>query len=296
MINRRRNSQSRKVLSIVFPLIVVALTVCGFLFRDKLTALWQVKFGGKDIELPSGKQEISPEWEVPGVQENKQPEVLPQTPTPGETGTSEIEMQPEENVPEETTVPALSDAERNIAEIVGDISDSPLWKQLLGMERPLLMFVRMLDDVSHGERPMFSLGFLRKEERFEASGKNISQATAARYASLVNMIAAADMNRAAKVYLHLEPALQEAYKELGYTDGHVRELLSGAVRQILEVPVLSEDAQLVSRGTPGLYSWAEESLESLTPVQKLFLRLGRENCATVRRQVEAFGDAVGLWE
>lgn len=287
-------SKKSNVYAIVLPLLVAVLVPLIF-FRARILNWWNERYN------PAAVQQVSED--IPEEDYLEFPDEYP------DSLRSDPETPPESNVPETVEVPqspapekelTLREAEGQLEELCGSWSNHSYWSTLLHYTRPLLAFVRLLDDVSQGQRPLAVLGNIRNPEPFTgargADGRlTASESSLARYNFVVEMIDGLDMQRAGKMFIRLEPALNEAYHELGYQDGSVRMLLDGALRQILELPLLTSEPELVEVGGSGKYDWADPFLQGLNPVQKLFLRLGQKNVNILRRQAETFGKAAELW-
>jgi hypothetical protein len=70
-------------------------------------------------------------------------------------------------------------------------------------------------------------------------------------------------------------------------DGLVRR----ALQQVLAVPVVEGDVQVVPKGAG--YAFADPRLEALPPASKLLLRMGPETVGRVQALAREFGAATG---
>lgn len=106
-----------------------------------------------------------------------------------------------------------------------------------------------------------------------------------RFAPLVTMINGLDDRQLIDFYLKLRPLFQQAYLELGYPSGHVDDVVLKAMRVIQAVSLPSGDIHLLRPKV--LYQFADPTLEALSPLEKLFIRMGAENTKIVQQKVSA---------
>ena len=193
-------------------------------------------------------------------------------------------------------------AAQSLTALAAHLSSNPLWLKWLGQSDIIIRFVRLLDDVSQGDRPLAACDFLRSQQTFSAVRSEdgdtwtISPAAAARYDFAVDVFCSLDPDAVAKLYPRLEPALQEALAKLGYRDRQFRDVLTSACTAILGTPVVEADAPLVAIGKDSaVCHWQNPELEALTDAQKLFLRLGARNTARIRTHLQALAQALDLY-
>lgn len=105
----------------------------------------------------------------------------------------------------------------------------------------------------------------------------------ARYSPLVNLLAKADTAQVASLYRRYYPLLQQAYVDLGYPDGYFNDRLVEVIDHLLETPDVRGPIELTQPGM--FYEYADLALESRSAGQKLLIRMGPENAATVKRKL-----------
>lgn len=103
---------------------------------------------------------------------------------------------------------------------------------------------------------------------------------AARYAPLIGVLSSADPQRVMETYSRFYPLMQEAYVRLGYPDAYFNDRLIAVIDHLLAAPEPETPLRLVRPNV--LYQYADPELEALSAGQKLMLRMGRENAATVK--------------
>ena len=126
----------------------------------------------------------------------------------------------------------------------------------------------------------------------EAQERVIGAANAARYAGHVGLAEVVDMKRAATLYVRFYPLLQQAYRELGYPQGHFNDRLVAVIDHLLATPEIDGPIRLTQPKV--LYEFADPALESRSAGQKLLLRMGPANAARVKNRLREFRRGITL--
>lgn len=125
------------------------------------------------------------------------------------------------------------------------------------------------------------------EGRFIAEGPEdglvISPANHARYTPLVRLVGALDAAALAAAYQRHYPLLQEAYEELGYPGRQFHNRALEVIDHLLETPRVDGPIRLAQPHV--LYTFADPSLEALSPGQKVLLRIGPDNAGIIRAKL-----------
>ena len=187
-----------------------------------------------------------------------------------------------------------------LLEVSTSFSDSPVWAQLLAQTTPVTRIVKAIDAVANGQRPVDALDFLHVDTAFQAqknaNGNWVATAeTYARYQSAVDFLVGTPTEDIAKWFELAEPVLQQSCRQLGYQDKSIRDLIGEAIQTILDVPQFATDPVLVPTGTSGTYHFVDPVFEQLNDAQKLFVRLGPENCAKIQAKCRSIADALKLY-
>ena len=152
----------------------------------------------------------------------------------------------------------------------------------------------VLENASRGEVPRKFLQFLAPGGKFQVrragSRFQVNAQSYERYTPFVETLEQLEPGRAAKMFRMIEPLLGEAVTELGETGVSPRELAFDALGVALETPRV--DAQAVLRQPKVMYTYADDDLESLKPLQKQLLRMGPQNLQRIRVWLEDFGLAL----
>ncbi len=178
----------------------------------------------------------------------------------------------------EAAVPALELRDRLIRKIVATVD---------GLEREALPErVRPVEPVP---------GSFRVSGKVDGDLYILSPANYERYDALVNMAAEVDLSRAAETYRRHYPLFQQAWAELGYPDSYFNDRLVVVIDQLLATPDVADPVRLVRPHV--LYKFENPVLEGLSPGQKLLIRMGPENRATVKTLLRQFrGEITGMTE
>jgi len=130
--------------------------------------------------------------------------------------------------------------------------------------------------------------------RFAITGSeeslSIGEDNAARYAALVQVVQALDMQKVANEYFRLYPLFQASYKDLGYPDGYFNDRLVTAIDDLLAAPEVSGPIKLTQPNV--MYEYADPKLESLSAGQKAMIRIGPANAAVVKGKLRQLRVAV----
>lgn len=113
----------------------------------------------------------------------------------------------------------------------------------------------------------------------------VAEANAARYEPLVRLFETLDAQRLLYVYVEWYPRFQDAYRELGYPQGHFNDRLVEAIDTMLATPTLREPPAVVQPKV--LWEFADPDLEALPAGQKLVLRMGPANAERVKARLLA---------
>jgi hypothetical protein len=126
----------------------------------------------------------------------------------------------------------------------------------------------------------------------------LSADNAARYAPLIKLIQSSDTAQVVAVYKQYYPLFQQAYVDLGYPNGYFNNRLIEVIDHLLATPELNGEVKLTQPSV--FYEYADPTLEERSAGQKLLMRMGNGNAATVkaklrelRQQIAKQQDAAG---
>ena len=107
-----------------------------------------------------------------------------------------------------------------------------------------------------------------------------------RYKPLVDMATNADMDEVVAAYRRFYPLLQEAFSQLGYPDSYFNDRVVAVIDHLLTTPQPEGPIRLVRPHV--LYEFSDPALEALSSGQKLLLRMGPDQAASIRTVLEDF--------
>jgi hypothetical protein len=112
----------------------------------------------------------------------------------------------------------------------------------------------------------------------------------ARYQPMVAVIGKLDMQKLAGVYVRFYPLFQHAYQDLGYPNGYFNDRLVQVIDSLLATPQPAGPIDLVRPNV--MYLYADPALESRPAGQKLLIRMGPENAATIKAKLSELRTAI----
>ncbi len=98
----------------------------------------------------------------------------------------------------------------------------------------------------------------------------------ARYDAYMKIIEAVPARTLVTWYVHWYPLFQQAYRQLGFPQGHFNDRLIKAIDNVLAAPNAQGPVALVPAQN-GLYDFADPTWQSLSVGQKLMIRIGPEH-------------------
>jgi len=105
----------------------------------------------------------------------------------------------------------------------------------------------------------------------------------ARYAPFVKIVAATDAKQLAALYFRWYALFQQAYEDQGYPDKYFNDRLVAAIDDMLKAPAAAGPIRLVRPRV--FFEFADPALEGRSAGQKLLIRMGPENAATIKAKL-----------
>jgi len=189
--------------------------------------------------------------------------------------------------PEAAPQVALDGSDGTIAAALGHLLGNERMRKWFFGDAMVRRFVATVDNLS---RPMVAMKVrsLRPvpgafEVLRDGDAIIVSAGNAARYTTYVQALERVDTKQLAGVYLRFYPLFQQAYRELGYSNGHFNDRLVEAIEVALGTPPVEPPLRVVQPKV--YYEFVDRSLETLPAAQKLMLRMGPENAAIVKARL-----------
>ena len=185
-------------------------------------------------------------------------------------------------------LPALDDSDSYfLLEVEGAFGAAI--ESLLVREAVIDRLVASIDNLTRSElperiRPVGGLQDAFAADTGADDTKVLGFSSYGRYDALVAQLYYADIDKAYDTYRRFYPLFQKAYEQLGYPDAYFNDRLVEVIDHLLATPVPAGPIVLVRPNV--LYEFADPDLEALSSGQKLMLRMGPSNSATLKRLLE----------
>ena len=159
--------------------------------------------------------------------------------------------------------------------------------QVVG-EQLIERIVVSVDNLPSGRLPLRALPLRLAPGRFrvtasESGATVIDPGNFARYDEYVAMIEAVDVGALVDQYVRAYPLFQEAYRGLGYPDGHFNDRLVAVLDHLLATPTPAQPIVVVPEKDG--YTYADPALAALSSGQKLLIRIGPDHAATIKAKL-----------
>lgn len=196
--------------------------------------------------------------------------------------------------PVAATGPVLDDAEART--LVERVSSDPFVKEALGREGLIRRWVAVTANLVEGVSPAPQIPFLRPRQPFTVARSRgvtvISPQAYARYDTFGLGVASLDVGACVTLYRAMRPALEVAYRALGYPEASIDDVTARALRRLERAPV--KEGEVVVEADGGLFLFAEPELEGLGGVEKHLLRMGPRNTRSIQAKARELLEALGL--
>ena len=191
-------------------------------------------------------------------------------------------------------LPALGDSDADVASALTRLAGGEALSSLLMRQQIIARIVATIDALPRRGLGTYMLPVHTPKGAFSADGsggaKVIGAKNAVRYAPYMKIIEGADPQAVVAWYVHAYPLFQEAYRQLGYPKGYFNDRLIVVIDDLLTAPEPAQPPALVRSRTNFVY--ADPALESLSAGQKLLLRVGPANEATIKDKLRAIRAAL----
>ena len=227
----------------------------------------------------------SPRSPTPAVQQ--QPAAAPTAPQPTPLG----------GAPEAVSLPPLDESDAVVRMFARMLSENPTFVAWLASDDLIRTFTLTVVKVAEGQSPATNLKMMRPRASFSVRRRGqdtyLDDRSYQRYTPLADAVASIDPAGAARLYATLKPRIEDAYRELGYTNTPFDPTLERAIVSLLATTVPDKPI-LLQPGKATEYLYADPGLERLTKAQKHVLRLGPRNARTVQASLRNIASALGI--
>jgi Protein of unknown function (DUF3014). len=227
----------------------------------------------------------SPRSPTPAVQ--PQPAAAPTAPQPTPLG----------GEPEAVSIPPLDESDAVVRMLARMLSENPTFVAWLASDDLIRTFTLTVVKVADGQSPATNLRMMRPRASFSVRRRGedtyLDARSYERYTPLANAVSSIDPAGAARLYATLKPRIEDAYRELGYTNTPFDRTLERAIVTLLETTV-PDKPLLLQHGRATEYLYVDPALERLTKAQKHLLRLGPRNAREVQASLRNIASALGI--
>lgn len=253
--------------AIIVIAVVIAVFIIGY-------AMWP---GGEDPAPEPAPEPVTPAPTLPAPE--------PADPTPREPP-EEPRRQAAEPEPEpEVSLPPLADSDAFVRERLAPMDLPEAWVEQGDYVRRLAV---LAENAGRGTYPRRQLEFLEPASPFRVVERGdrvfVDPASYRRYDRYVAELTEVDPDAVAGLLETLTPLVEAALQEVGVA-APPGDVFGSALREVLEVPVLSAEVELVQPHV--MYEYADPEIEALSPLQKQVLRMGPDNVRALQEYLRA---------
>ncbi len=120
----------------------------------------------------------------------------------------------------------------------------------------------------------------------------LSSANYVRYAPYVKLAQAVDVKQLVALYVYFYPLFQQAYEELGYPKKYFNDRLVAVIDDLLAAPEVDRPVRLIRPKV--MYEFADPELEALSAGQKVLIRMGPGNAASIKTKLRELRRELGV--
>ncbi|MBE0461522.1 MAG: DUF3014 domain-containing protein [Candidatus Aminicenantes bacterium] len=210
---------------------------------------------------------------------------------------AEIEesIQEKEEFPEPLQV-ELDKSDSLIRQLAAGLSSHPAFEKWLLTTDLIRKFVAAVDNIANGLSPRPQIDSFSPDGKFKIKRKKgsyyIDPESYSRYDIVADVFASLDTKAFVRLYRQLNPAIQEAYKDLGYPNEDFQNTLVRAIAELMKVPVIYDDIKVTKKVVT--YTIVDSRLEELSEAQKHLLRMGPENVQRIQDKLKEIAKTLGI--
>lgn len=219
-------------------------------------------------------------WPQPEPEPVVEVQAPPPPPPPPEPVVSQVVDAP----PVPPQLPVLADSDNFVIKALAELLGNESLMKLFHTERIIHNIVATVDNLPGKRAPMKVMPVERAGGKFVTAGTEgnltISPRNAARYTPYVKVAEAADAKKLVELYVRLYPLFQEAFEKLGYPNKYFNDRLIETLDNLIAAPDIKEPVKLVQPNV--FYLFADPALEERSIGQKILMRTGSKNEATIK--------------
>lgn len=197
--------------------------------------------------------------------------------------------EPEDAAPEALAdLPGLGESDSALFDALARLLDRTQLESLVVPEFIIQRVVASVDNLPRRSLPARMHPVRPTPGTFEVEAgepPRIAAANHARYAQRLSQLEGVGVGPLVDLYVQWYPRFQQAYRELGYPDGHFNDRLVEVIDHLLEAP--APDAPLELVRTERGYAYADARLEEASVGHRALVRIGPENAARLKTWLRA---------
>jgi hypothetical protein len=184
-------------------------------------------------------------------------------------------------------LPSLNESDGLVRDLLAAVSTNPELARWLAQSDLIRTTTAVTVNVATGESPKPHLRFLEPRTSFvpKRAGRSFvpDPASFTGYNVMADAIGSLDAGATAQTYRSVEPLFEVAFQDFGMPDVRFRAMLNRAIDNLLAVPILDAEIELVPHATT--FRYRDLRYEQLSPAQKQFLRMGPRNVKIVQARL-----------
>lgn len=217
---------------------------------------------------------------------------LGKAPPPPRPGVAATEV-PDAPVP--ATGPAVDP--ENQRKLVEAVSSNPTLRGLVSGPELARRWAVAVENLANDVVPRKQLDRLAPAGSFavvrRGTGTFIDPQSYHRYDLVGDLVASVNVDALAIAYAAMRPALEAAYRALGYPDGSIDKAAARALHRMEIAPVRDGEVAVVE-GAGATWAFADPALERLGDVDKQILRMGPRNGRILQEKAKEIASALGM--
>lgn len=191
-------------------------------------------------------------------------------------------------------LPPLDASDPAVRELIAKLSSHPRVAAWLTTDGLIRNFAVVTVNIADGRGPADHLKTVAPagpfQARTEGSTITLDPRSYSRYDGHAEAVGGLDARGVARLYATLEPRIDDAGKELGIANFDAT--LERAIVALLRTPIVEGDVRLNADSVS--HKFSDPALESLTPAQRQFLRMGPRNMRIVQGKLREIAGHLGI--
>jgi hypothetical protein len=221
-------------------------------------------------------------------------EPTPLYPAPEVPTVTETVDEPEEPVEIFPPAPGLEQSDPYMVSILEQVFPTARLEDHFVLNNLIRRIVVTIDNLPRRELPGRLMPLRPVPGLFEVEGPPnnlvISDRNFRRYTPLINLFTSVDTQRIVRLYAHLYPLFQQAYRDLGYPRGYFNDRLVHVIDHLLAAPQVSGPIRVEEHVVR--YRFTDPGLEALSSGEKIMIRIGPDNARKVRDKLRDIREVI----